>query len=76
MLLLPTPRRVVTLAQTYTALVLPHGGQAVARRNAWSSMVDDAQRTRDRREAEAALQVAGHRAALAATGLRGRVVGR
>jgi hypothetical protein len=34
---------------------LPHGGQRVARRNAWASMSADAAMARARREAEAAL---------------------
>lgn len=78
MLPILTPRRAITLAQTVAALLVPHGGQAVARRNAWAGMVGDAQRSRDRREAEAALVVAGHRAALvtADTLSRGAVAGR
>ena len=76
MLLLPIPARAVTLAQTLSALLLPHGGQAGARRNAWSGIVADARCTRDRREAEAALAVAVHRAAVDATYAGKAIAGR
>lgn len=39
-------------------IALPGGGQRTARRNAWAGMAADAARTRARREAEAALDVA------------------
>jgi len=45
------------LRRTTRSLLLfavPHGGQQVARRNAWASMSVDAARARGRREAEAA----------------------
>ena len=42
--------------------VLPQGGQGVARRNAWAGMSADARRARERRQAEAALAAAEHRA--------------
>ena len=43
-------------------LVLPHGGQAVARRNAWAGMSADAARGHERRQAESALAAADVRA--------------
>ena len=46
--------RLVPLAQSLTVLLVPHGGQHTARRNAWAGMSGDAARVRDRREAEAA----------------------
>lgn len=42
--------------------VLPHGGQRLARRNAWSSMSSDAALARNRREAERAVADAASRA--------------
>jgi hypothetical protein len=48
-----------------TQLVLtlaPHGGQRVARRNAWAAMSTDSARARARREADAAMAIAHHRA--------------
>jgi hypothetical protein len=49
-------RPVTRTVQSLTLLALPHGGQRVARRNAWSSMSADATWARSRREAELALQ--------------------
>ena len=43
-------------------LALTAGGQATARRNAWSGMSADAARGRERRQAEAALAAADVRA--------------
>ena len=48
----------LALGQTVLLVLLPHGGQHASRRNAWSGMVADAQRTRARREASAALDAA------------------
>ena len=45
------------LSQFLLALA-PHGGQRVARRNAWASMSTDSARARARREADAAMAVA------------------
>ncbi len=45
----------VRLAQSLLLTVAPHGGQHVARRNAWAGRSDCAARTRARREAEALL---------------------
>ena len=42
-------------AQTLLMTVAPHGGQRLARRNAWASMSQDAVVARARREAEAAM---------------------
>lgn len=55
-------RRSSSVAQSLTLLLLPHGGQAHARRNAWAGMSADAARGRDRRAAEAAMSVADVRA--------------
>ena len=55
----PVPlSRAVQVAQGLLLTVLPHGGQHVARRNAWAGMSSDAARGRARREAEAALLLA------------------
>lgn len=43
------------ILQRAVLTALPHGGQRVARRNAWASMSADAAMARARREAEAAL---------------------
>jgi len=51
-------RRTVTLAQSLVLLVVPHGAQHVARQNAWAGMSIDAARSRDRREAQAAVDLA------------------
>ena len=50
--------RTVTLAQSLVLLLVPHGGQHTARRNAWAGMSADAARGRDRREAQAAVELA------------------
>jgi hypothetical protein len=55
--------RSLSLAQTLLLVVAPHGGQHLARRNAWAAMVADAQRGRARREAADALDAAHRRAA-------------
>ena len=52
-----TPRT-VTLAQSLVLLLVPHGGQHTARQNAWAGMSADAARGRDRREAQAAVELA------------------
>jgi len=54
-------RRVRSL-QSLLLLALPAGGQATARRNAWAGMSGDATRSRQRRQAEAALAAADVRA--------------
>ena len=48
-------RRTTRAAQSLALLALPHGGQRVARRNAWASMSADATWARNRREAWLAL---------------------
>jgi hypothetical protein len=48
--------------QDLTLVVLPHGGQRSARRNAWSAMAADASLARGRREAELAVAAASARA--------------
>lgn len=50
--------RATSTGQSALLLLLPHGGQNLARRNAWASMSVDAGRARARREAAAALTVA------------------
>ena len=50
--------RNVTLAQSLVLLLVPHGGQHAARQNAWAGMSADAARGRDRREAQAAVELA------------------
>ncbi|MDT7573469.1 MAG: hypothetical protein QOE05_3643 [Actinomycetota bacterium] len=52
MIVRPMARTVQSLA----LFALPHGGQRVARRNAWASMSAEATWARSRREAELALQ--------------------
>ena len=49
-------------AQALLLLLVPHGGQAHARRNAWAGMSSDAARIREWRTAEAALHTAEDRA--------------
>jgi ketopantoate reductase len=48
--------------QSLVLMMSPHGGQHSARKNAWASMAQDAQRARQRREAEAAVGAAIARA--------------
>ncbi|MCU1591753.1 MAG: hypothetical protein JWP11_3009 [Frankiales bacterium] len=47
--------RTASTSQSALLLLLPHGGQNLARRNAWASMSADAGRARARREADAAM---------------------
>jgi hypothetical protein len=54
--------RPVRSLQALLLLALPAGGQATARRNAWAGMSADAARSRERRQAEAALAAADVRA--------------
>jgi hypothetical protein len=65
-LLLGPVRRTSRTAQQLVLLALPHGGQQLARRNAWASMATDSARARARREADAALSVAVSSAVIAA----------
>ncbi|HEX3900457.1 MAG TPA: hypothetical protein VHW74_14945 [Mycobacteriales bacterium] len=51
------------MVRSFIVAVWPSGGQSTARRNAWSAMVEDNQRSRERAAAEASV-----RAAAAATG--------
>ena len=60
---MPVVRHAARSAQGLLLLALPHGGQQVARRNAWAGMVADTQRSRARREAEAAVLLAALRPA-------------
>jgi len=52
--------RTASSSQAALLIVLPHGGQNLARRNAWASMSVDADRARARNEAAAALARAAH----------------
>ena len=52
--------RTVTLAQCLALLLVPHGGQHAARQNAWAGMSADAARGRERREAQAAVELAAY----------------
>ena len=54
--------RTTSRVQSLLMLVLPHGGQSTARRNAWAGMSADAARGRERRQAESALAAADVRA--------------
>ena len=49
---------IAPLVQDLLLTALPGGGQRTARQNAWAGMSVDASRSRARREAEAALEVA------------------
>jgi hypothetical protein len=51
-------RRTSSSSQSVLLFVLPHGGQNLARRNAWASMATDATQARARREAAIALSAA------------------
>jgi hypothetical protein len=50
--------RATSSSQATLLFLLPHGGQNLARRNAWASMSVDAGRARARREAAAAMTLA------------------
>lgn len=54
------------MVRTFIVAVWPDGGQGRARRNAWSAMVSDTKRSRERASAEAVVQgaVAAHEAML------------
>jgi hypothetical protein len=60
---LPSPLSTLALGRAVVLALVPHGGQHTARRNAWAGMAADAQRSRARREAEDALDVARARTA-------------
>ena len=60
--------RSTSTAQSALLFLLPHGGQNLARRNAWVSMSADAARARSRREAALAMSRAVARHRIAATG--------
>ena len=64
------PRRMITLVQSLSLLLAPHGGQHVARRNAWAGMSRDAALARDRRAAELALAVAAAQAGVRGSAAR------
>lgn len=51
-------RRTASLSRQAFLAAFPHGGQRVARRNAWAGMSDSAGRLRAHREAQLAVRVA------------------
>lgn len=55
---LPRPGHLLVLGQAALLAALPHGGQRLARRNAWAGQSADSVRGRNRREADAALALA------------------
>lgn len=57
-----TARPSVTTALRAVESLLMSGGQRTARRNAWTSVLEDRRRARDRGEAERALQDSPHTA--------------
>lgn len=67
---LPRPAHLLALGQALLLAALPHGGQRLARRNAWAGMSEQAVRSRAQREADAALRAAG----TASSGSRARVL--
>jgi hypothetical protein len=50
--------RSTSTGQAALMFLLPHGGQHLARRNAWASMASDVARARARNEAAAAMALA------------------
>lgn len=58
---LPRPAHLLALGQAALLAALPQGGQRIARRNAWAGQSADAVRGRARREADAAVALAGAR---------------
>ncbi len=54
----PRPGHLLVLGQAALLAALPHGGQRLARRNAWAAQGADAVRGRARREADAAVALA------------------
>ncbi len=58
---LPRPFHLLALGQAAVLAALPHGGQRIARRNAWAGMSADSARGRARREADAAVDAAARR---------------
>jgi hypothetical protein len=47
--------RIAVNAESVALMLLPHGGQRSARKNAWASMSEGSARARGRREADAAM---------------------
>lgn len=58
------------MLQTLLTVLMPHGGQLRARRNAWAAMSECAVRGRAQREAEQAVEQAAERAVGAARAAR------
>lgn len=58
---LPRPFHLLALGQAAVMAALPHGGQRIARRNAWAGTSADSARGRAQREAEAAVDAAVRR---------------
>lgn len=48
-------RSAARTAQGLALMAVPHGGQQIARRNAWASMSENSVRSRARREADVAM---------------------
>ena len=67
-----TLRRTTSQVQALVLALVPHGGQRVARQNAWASMSQGAVQARNRREADLAMDRAVRRSDVAAvrTGAR------
>ncbi len=61
-------RRTGSTGRSAVLFLLPHGGQRIARRNAWAAMSFDAGRARSRQEAADAMSRAVARHRVAATG--------
>jgi hypothetical protein len=61
-------RRTASTAESAVLLLLPHGGQRLARGNAWEAMALDADRARSRSEAMAALAAVTDQRRVAASG--------
>ena len=62
--------RLIPLAQSLTVLLVPHGGQHTARRNAWAGLSSCAAQGRERREAEAAPTLRSYGAAAPVVAVR------
>lgn len=61
-------QRSTSTAQSAVLVLLPHGGQNLARRNAWVALSAGVARARSRDEADAAMSRAVTRHRIAATG--------
>jgi hypothetical protein len=57
------------MVRSLIVAVWPAGGQSTARRNAWSAMVQDSQRSRERAAVEASIRAAAAASAPAAVNI-------